>query len=80
MALFRECSLQCARKVLDTADIVKEAIYRKEPPAFPCSMSATAIFSRAAVRPPIKQTCGNTVQSGIDVRLRRLVKFCLNVR
>jgi len=26
MALFSECSLKCARKVLDTADIVREAI------------------------------------------------------
>ena len=25
MALFSECSLECARKVLDTADIVREA-------------------------------------------------------
>jgi hypothetical protein len=29
MALFSECSLQYARKVLDTADIVREAIYRQ---------------------------------------------------
>jgi len=29
MALFSECSLQCARKVLDTADIVREAICRQ---------------------------------------------------
>jgi len=29
MALFSECSLKCARKVLDTADIVREAIYRQ---------------------------------------------------
>jgi len=26
MALFSECSLKCARKMLDTADIVREAI------------------------------------------------------
>jgi hypothetical protein len=29
MALFSECSLECARKVLDTADIVRDAIYRQ---------------------------------------------------
>jgi len=29
MALFSECSLKCARKVLDTADIVREAIYHQ---------------------------------------------------
>ena len=29
MALFSECSLKCARKKLDTADIVREAIYRQ---------------------------------------------------
>jgi hypothetical protein len=27
-ALFSECSLQCVRKLLDTADIVREAILR----------------------------------------------------
>jgi hypothetical protein len=26
MALFSECSLECASKLLDTADIVREAI------------------------------------------------------
>ncbi len=30
MALFSECSLKCARKVLDTADIVREAILRQQ--------------------------------------------------
>ena len=29
MALFQECSLKCARKVLDTADIVREAMFRQ---------------------------------------------------
>jgi hypothetical protein len=29
MALFYECMLKCARKLLDTADIVREAIYRQ---------------------------------------------------
>jgi len=29
MALFPECSLKCARKVLDTADIVREAILQQ---------------------------------------------------
>jgi hypothetical protein len=29
MALFSESMLQCAQKVLDTADIVREAIYRR---------------------------------------------------
>ena len=28
MALFYECMLKCARKLLDTADIVREAILR----------------------------------------------------
>jgi hypothetical protein len=31
MALFSECSLKCARKVLDTADIVREAIFHQSP-------------------------------------------------
>jgi hypothetical protein len=30
MALFSECSLKCARKVLDTADIVREAMLRQQ--------------------------------------------------
>jgi hypothetical protein len=29
MALFYECMLKCARKLLDTADIVSEAIYQQ---------------------------------------------------
>jgi hypothetical protein len=29
MALFFECMLPCARKVLDTADIVREAIFQQ---------------------------------------------------
>src|SRR5882762_1837845 len=29
MALFSECMLKCARKLLDTADIVREAIYHQ---------------------------------------------------
>ena len=31
MALFNECMLKCARKLLDTADIVREAILRQQP-------------------------------------------------
>jgi hypothetical protein len=30
MALFSECMLKCARKVLDTADIVREAMFLTE--------------------------------------------------
>ena len=29
MALFYECMLKCARKLLDTADIVRDAIFRQ---------------------------------------------------
>ena len=29
MALFYECMLQCARKLLDTADIVREAMFQQ---------------------------------------------------
>ena len=29
MALFFECSLKCARKVLDTADIVRETMFHQ---------------------------------------------------
>jgi hypothetical protein len=29
MALFYECLQKCARKLLDTVDIVREAIYRQ---------------------------------------------------
>ena len=31
MALFYECMLKCARKLLDTADIVREAMLRQLP-------------------------------------------------
>ncbi len=31
MALFDECMLKCARKLLDTADIVREAMLRQSP-------------------------------------------------
>jgi uncharacterized metal-binding protein len=30
MALFSECSLKCARKVLDTADIVRDAMLQQQ--------------------------------------------------
>jgi len=35
MALFYECMLKCARKLLDTADIVREAIFRQLTNRFP---------------------------------------------
>ena len=34
MALFHECTLQCARKELDTADIVREAMFNSYPQSF----------------------------------------------
>jgi hypothetical protein len=34
MALFYECMLKCARKLLDTADIVREAILRHLSPVY----------------------------------------------
>jgi hypothetical protein len=34
MALFSECMQQCAQKLLDTADVVRDAIYvRRDKPA-----------------------------------------------
>jgi hypothetical protein len=30
MALFYECMPECARKLLDTADIVRDAIFRQQ--------------------------------------------------
>jgi hypothetical protein len=35
MALFYECMLKYARKLLDTADIVREAIFRQLTNRFP---------------------------------------------
>ena len=35
MALFFECMQQCARKVLDTADIVRDAMLQQYPIALP---------------------------------------------
>ncbi len=40
MALFSECSLRCARKVLDTADIVREA---RSEPGYLCSGNLSTI-------------------------------------
>ena len=31
MALFYECMLKCAQKLLDTADIVREAFFNNNP-------------------------------------------------
>ena len=31
MALFYECMLKCARKLLDTADIVRDAMLQQQP-------------------------------------------------
>ena len=31
MALFYECMLSCARKLLDTADIVRDAMFQQPP-------------------------------------------------
>ena len=36
MALFCECMLKCARKPLDTADIVREAMLRQRLPKSRC--------------------------------------------
>ena len=35
MALFYECMLKCARKLLDTADIVRDAMLRQQPHSLP---------------------------------------------
>jgi hypothetical protein len=35
MALFNECMLQCAQKVLDPADIVRDGDFRIASPAVP---------------------------------------------
>ena len=37
MALFFECMLLCAQKVLDTADIVREAIFQQSSVYLHCS-------------------------------------------
>jgi hypothetical protein len=45
MALFSECSLKCARKVLDTADIVREAIFPPVVREIPNLTGGTVSFS-----------------------------------
>ncbi|MFZ0198453.1 MAG: hypothetical protein WAL05_04580, partial [Candidatus Sulfotelmatobacter sp.] len=35
MALFSECSLKCVRKLLDTADIVRDAIFHQSTKVMP---------------------------------------------
>ena len=49
MALFHECTLQCAQNELDTADIVRDAIFRQ--PFF-----RDAANSKAFIDLPVPQT------------------------
>jgi hypothetical protein len=46
MALFYECMLKCARKLLDTADIVREAILRQLPRGFVIAVIKVFPFDR----------------------------------
>jgi hypothetical protein len=51
MALFYECMLKCARKLLDTADIVREAMFHQQGwnnPANPY-VEATAYTSQKGI-------------------------------
>src|SRR5271169_6149651 len=69
MALFSECMLECARKVLDTADIVRDAIYRQlssRRPRHPSRFSSyeAGIFDSAA-RTTARAECCATTGGGI---------------
>jgi hypothetical protein len=44
MALFHECSPQCAQNELDTADIVREAMFRQSLPEDGCLGEKVHIF------------------------------------
>src|SRR5579859_5659931 len=68
MALFHECSPQCAQNELDTADIVREAMFRQLPQmlttGLPWGTMATALpvcfrfLIIASVRIPNSQAAG----------------------
>ena len=53
MALFYECMLQCARKLLDTADIVREAMLRQLTTVYRIAVPITSDFptTRKLARP-----------------------------
>ena len=57
MALFSECSLKCARKVLDTADIVREAMLR-QPPKSGCPIYLALVCVISPKAPPLKYDVG----------------------
>ena len=64
MALFSECMLKCARKVLDTADIVREAILRQLSAGFTVENPKYASYGR--------QYPGRTLRSGQHPKQSRL--------
>ena len=55
MALFFECMPQCAQKLLDTADIVRDAIFRQ---LRTISIALLKEFSRSE-RPPTRRRPGS---------------------
>jgi len=50
MALFYECMLKCARKLLDTADIAREAMFQQESALPPSKIAALEAAAISAVR------------------------------
>src|ERR1700686_5236815 len=66
MALFSECMLKCARKLLDTADIVREAMLRQvKGPARLCTV-ALGDLKRAHV----KVSAAHPVRRELDIHGR----------
>jgi len=49
MALFSECSLKCARKKLDTADIVRDAIFRQSIACSTVQLHDMPSFNRSVI-------------------------------
>ena len=50
MALFYECMLKCARKLLDTADIVRDAIFTADCPTKTGRLSVCALDNGRCLR------------------------------
>jgi len=65
MALFFECLLLCAQKVLDTADIVREAMFRQQSKRITVHGSVCACL-------PLKSTRWNTTVCFLPYRFNKL--------
>ena len=78
MALFSECTDRYAQKLLDTADIVRDAIYRQQ--TFPWGVLRTGYsslgFSRADCRHSAVSTAVRPLGTEVSFSARTLIGLC----